>query len=272
MPKEKVESATQEQEQDSTQDSLSQELDKASTGKGEASAESAEKEAEPEGKPKEESEAESEEEAFEEKVTRLAQSIANKSTKTIEKQRDELKTRVTELEEQLNDRIWDRELQGLFNEDVEKLGEDEAKKKKSNREQIATQVKEFNKGKADVEKAKKYYDEALPRLGAIERNQKARDDVWNLLFSEDKQKLDQANKLIEKLKKAEDPDQYEILFESIKESIKAKKKPFVPDSGKGMSGTKKGKRPTLEELQAASPQETANKVKSGEWALPGWRV
>ncbi len=272
MPKEKVEPAAQEQEQDSTQDSLSQELDKVSTEKGEASAESAEKEAESEGKSKEESEVESEEEVFEDKVTRLAQSIANKTTVTLEKQRNELKARVTELEEQLDDRIWDRDLQGLFNEDVEKLGEDEAKNRKEHREKIATQVKAFNKDKNEVEKARKYYDEALPRLGAIERNQKARDDVWNLLFSEDKDKLAQANKLVEKLKKAEDPDQYEIIFESIKETIKAKKKPFVPDSGKGMSGPKKGRKPTLEELQAASPQETANKVKSGEWALPGWRI
>lgn len=266
MPKAKVELATQEQEQEPTQDALVAELDKASTEESETSAtESVEKETEPEEGGKEKPE---QEESFEEKLERLAQSKKDKELKPFYKERDTLKAKITELEGQLNDKLWDRELQSLFNEDVEKLGEDEATTRKTNRGKIAEQVKAFNKERSEVEKNKRFYDEALPKLGAIERDQKARNDVWNLIFPEDKDKVTKVSELIKKFAKAQDIEDYEIVLEGIRETVKAGRKPFVPDSGKaGGSGPKKGRRPTLEELSASHPDDTEKKVASGEWIL-----
>ena len=46
--------------------------------------------------------------------------------------------------------------------------------------------------------------------------------------------------------------------------------PVKPYSGVTEGGGG-GKRPTLEELKASTPDQTAAKVKSGEWIIPAWR-
>jgi hypothetical protein len=43
-----------------------------------------------------------------------------------------------------------------------------------------------------------------------------------------------------------------------------------PDPGNTSGGGASGKRPSQEELAASTPQETAKKVASGEWSIPGW--
>lgn len=259
------------QEPEETQgDDVRKELDAASPAEGETSeAETAEDKTKSEEGEKDKGKEDKEgQETFEEKLDRLAQSKKDKELKPLYKERDELKTENAKLKEQLNDKTWDRTLQGLFNEDVEKLGEDEANKRKADREKVAAQVKEYHQKNTDVEKAKRFYDEQLPKLGMIERNQKAREEVWKIVFSDDKAKLEQANVLVKKFEKAQDMDDFDIILESIKESHKAKSKPFIPDSGKGAgSGKKKGRKPTLDELRASHPDETDKKIKSGEWIL-----
>uniref|UniRef100_A0A6M3IVF4 Uncharacterized protein n=1 Tax=viral metagenome TaxID=1070528 RepID=A0A6M3IVF4_9ZZZZ len=208
---------------------------------------------EEETEPEEEKEEKEPEESFEQKLDRLAQAKKDKELKPLYKERDGLRTRVTELEGQLNDKIWDRELQSLFNEDVENLGEDEAEKRKANRAKIAEQVKDFRQksnsventikklGNADLDGILKdldvsNLDEGINKLGVNIRDYKARSEVWKLLFPEDKQKVEKVEELVKKFAKAQDPDDFEIILESIKESTKSKQEKFVPDSGKQAGG------------------------------------
>lgn len=177
-----------------------------------------------------ETESEEKEGDFEEKVTRVAQSIADKSTKTITRQRDDLQTKLNETQKQLSDKVWNKGTDDLFNENVENLGEDKAKVKDANLKIMRAQVDEFKEKNTEVNQK---YDEIKiweNKKGAIERDQKAQIDLWPLVFSEDKKKIDQINAYIKKFEKAEDMDDYDIIFEGIKETMKAKKKPFVPDS------------------------------------------
>lgn len=214
-------------------------LESASEEEGKTPAESTEGEAESEEGA--ESGTESEEEGYEQKVTRLAQSIAGKENATLSKTNTELRTRVTELETQLTDKVWDRELQHLFNEDTENLGEDAAKIRQSDRKLVAEQLKEFRQKSQSVEKLKEQLEaeisDKLPKLGIVERNQKARIDLWTLLFPEDKAKIAQVTTLLKKFEKANDWDDYELILEGIRETIKGKRKPFIPDSSQ-VSGSR----------------------------------
>lgn len=224
---------TVEKEEETQTEVTLEELDTTSKSEVETSGEeSTEEETESEEEPKEKEP----EESIEDKVTRLAQSMKDKELKSVYKEMEGYKTKVGELESQLNDKIWDRELQTLFNEDVENLGEDEAKTRKANREKVAEQVREYRLKSAEVEKAKKQLEEQMPKLGIIERTQKARGDLWGLLFPEDKEKVAQLNKLITKFDKAQDWDDYEIIFEGIKATVKGKENSFVPDSSKSSGG------------------------------------
>lgn len=195
-------------------------------------------ESEPSGEQTEEEAKPKEGEDFESKVTSLAQKIADKSTNTITKQRDEAAAKVADLEVKLSDKMWNHEINALFGEESENLGEDVAKKNKENRAKMAANYKDFQSRDAEVNKSKAFYDDMTPKLGAIERNQHAREAVWQLLFSEDKAKLAQATALIKKFEKAEDWKDYEIILEGIQGSHKGK--PFEPDGGKtAASGTRK---------------------------------
>ncbi len=192
-----------------------------------------------EGKAEAEEEGEKSEdgvESIENKVTRLAQSMKDKELKPFYVERDGLKTQVAELETQLNDKIWDRHLQSLFNDEVEALGEDEAKIKQSDRQTVAGQVKEYHLKAAQVSKAQEEIDAKLPKLGVIERDQRARNDLWTLIFPEDKAKIARIETYLKRFEKAKDWDDYDLIIEGIKETIKGKKPPVIPDSSQSGGG------------------------------------
>ena len=228
---------------------------------GEASSKSAE--VEPESKKGGETDSKPEdEEDIEQKVTRLAQSIAGKTTATLEKQRNELTKRITVLEAELSDKAWDVHLGTLFNEDEGKLGEDEAKKRQKAREEVSKVVKEYKGKSAQVERilaklgdaSENDIDEfllnlknpetgkvpnltqAVNILGANLRDWKAREEVWNLIFPEDKEKVAKVGAYIKKFEKAKDLDDYELIMEGIKETMRSRREPFVPDSTKSGGG------------------------------------
>jgi len=229
---------TQEQAEPNVEQAVTQaleELETVSVEAGEASAESAEVKAESEEEGKEKKEGKKEE-TFEDKVTRLAQSMKDKELKPVYKENTDLKAKISDLENQLNDKVWDRHLQSLFNDDVDNLGEDDAKIKQSDRQKVAGQVKEFRLKQVQVEKAEAELKDKLPKLGVIERDQKARNDLWTLLFPEDKEKIAQLSTYLKKFEKAKDWDDYDLIIEGIRETIKGKQKPFVPDSSQGSGG------------------------------------
>lgn len=222
------------------------ELEEASKPEDETSAESAEEETE-----SEEEEEKEPEETIEEKIDRLAQSKKDKELKSVYKEMDGLKTRNAELEDQLSDKIWDRETQSLFNEDVENLGEEEAQRRKVQREQLKGEVKTFRTnarkvettltkiGDADMDAVLKDLEvpnlvEGINKLSFNARNQKAREEIWRLVFPEDKQKVERVTALVKKFEKAQDSEDFEIILEGIKESVKGKS--FIPDSGTRESG------------------------------------
>lgn len=217
-----------------TEPETTEELATVSQNEGVASAESTDGEAESEEGA--ESGTEPKEEDYEQKVTRLAQAIAAKTTLTLEKQRNEFREKVTELENQLTDKVWDRHLQTLFNDDVDNLGEDDAKIKQTDRQKVAEQVKEFRLKNAQVLKLEAELNEKLPKLGIIERDQKAKNDLWTLIFPEDKGKIDQISSLLKKFERAKDWDDYDLILEGIRETVKGKRKPFVPDSSQAGGG------------------------------------
>jgi len=209
-----------------------EELVDASTDESEVSGEQTEGETE-----SKEGDDKPDEETFEKKVASLAQRIADKSTKTITRQRDEAIAKVTDLEGQLNDKMWNHEINALFGEESDSLGEDVAAKNKANRVKMAASYKDFQQRDTQVKKDKEFYDAQVPKLSVIERNQKAREEVWSLIFPEDKAKIDRAAKLIKKFDKANDWDDFELILEGIKEATKAGSKPFVPAGSKTISGT-----------------------------------
>ncbi len=243
------ESAQATEEQEGTQpEETSEELQNASKSADETSGESAEKEAESQGEGKKEAE---KEESFEEKLERLAQSKADKSLKTYQTKIDGLSKELTAAKAALNDKVWNRELQTIFGEETEKLGEDEATKRKTDREKIMAQVKEFQQKSAEVEQIKTKIgnvgidafledlkvptlEKAVDRLSANLRDYRAKMDVWALLFPEDKAKIQKVTALVKKFEKVQDLEDYDIILEGIKESVKTK--PFVPDSSHSGGG------------------------------------
>jgi len=222
-----------------------------SEAEGESSeAETAETEAEPkEGEEAKEDESKEEQTDFEKRVQALAKSIADKTTKTLERQRNDLQQKVTELETELNDRTWNRELQALFNEDTETLGEEEANKRKASRERLYAEIKKYREndakvrqmaeklGTPDIEGILKELNspnlsEAINKLSLAVRDTTIRNRLWKLIFPEDKDKLTQFDKYMEKFTKTRDWDEVEIVFGGIEEGLKGKKQSHVPDSGK----------------------------------------
>ena len=81
---------------------------------------------------------------------------------------------------------------------------------------------------------------AIDYLGANIRDFKAQTEVWKMVFPEDKKKVEQVEEYVKKFDKAQDMDDFDIILESIRQSIKAKSKPFTPDSSKTESS--KGQR------------------------------
>jgi len=222
-----------------------------SEAEGESSeAETAETEAEPkEGEEAKEDESKEEQTDFEKRVQALAKSIADKTTRTLERQRNDLQQKVTELETELNDRTWNRELQALFNEDTENLGEEEANKRKASRERLYAEIKKYREndakvrqmaeklGTPDIEGILKELNspnlsEAINKLSLAVRDTTIRNRLWKLIFPEDKDKLTQFDKYMEKFTKTRDWDEVEIVFGGIEEGLKGKKQSHVPDSGK----------------------------------------
>ncbi len=245
----------QEQEETKTEET-SEELKNASESADETSGESAEQKVESQGEEKKEAEGEEGkkeevEETFEEKLDRLAQSKSDKSLKTYHTKIDGLTKELNTVKAELNDKVWNRELQDLFGEEKESLGEDEANKRKANREKIAAQVKEFQQKSTEVEQVKAKIGNAnldellrdlkvttlekgVDMLTANLRDYRAKMDVWALMFPEDKAKIQKVAALVKKFEKAQDLEDYDIILEGIKESVKTK--PFVPDTSRSGGG------------------------------------
>ncbi len=216
-------SITEEQVVSTEEETPTDELVETSSDDSEVSGEPAEKETEPE-------------EDFESKVNRVAQSKADKISVKLTKQRDDIQTKLDEALSSLNEKTWDRGTAELFSENVEKLGEDVAKVKDADLKKMKAQVMEFNQKSVKVEQGIKEMETWQKERGPIERDQKAQIDLWTLVFPEDKKKIDQVNAFIKKFEKAENMDDYEIILEGIKASIKGNKKPFTPDSSKTVAG------------------------------------
>jgi len=177
------------------------------------------------------------EEPFDAKVKRLAQSIKDKELKPVYKELEDLRKQNKELTTQVTEKTWDRNIANLFDEEKESLGEDEAAQKKAARESVKKQVLEFQQNQAYVKKMKPELEAKETALGLVERDQKAREDIWKLLFPEDGKQVDQVAAVVKKFDKATDWDAYEMIFEGIKETIKSKVPKYTPDSGRtGASG------------------------------------
>jgi len=225
-------------------------LDESSESQEETSAESTEKKSESE-KVEEGTESESkEEDEFQQQVTSLAQSIANKTTKTLEKQRNEWRQKAIDAEAQLNERAWNNEIAAAFKDDTENLGEDEANKRKANRERLAAQAKKFDEdaalvkgilpkiGKEDITGLNEILEtlnsptlsEGINMLGSNLRNLKAKEEVWTLLFPEDAVKIKKVNLLVKRFETAENMKDFDLILGGIKASLK--QKPYKPDSGR----------------------------------------
>jgi hypothetical protein len=138
----------------------------------------------------------------------------------------------------LNEKAWNKDIADLFDEDSEKLGEEDATKRKSRREDLKKQVLEFNKNADYVKEMKPALEAKQSALEMVERDQMAYKDVWSLLFGEDKAKVEQVEALVKKFAKAKDLDDYELVLEGIKDSLRSKSKPFKPDSSRQGSGGK----------------------------------
>jgi len=178
------------------------------------------------------------EETFEERVNRLAQSKADKAVKTYQKTTEDLRKENETLKSQLNDRTWDRNIQSLFDEESESKGEDEATKRKAAREDVKKQVLEYQQNKAYVDKTKPELEKRESVLNFVERDQKAQNEIWKVIFPEDKAKIERVNALVKRFEKAQDLEDFEIILEGIKGELKGKASPArKPDSGRnGGSG------------------------------------
>jgi len=175
------------------------------------------------------------EETFEQKVDRLATSKADKSLKTYQKKLADLEAEKAELTAQVTEKTWDRNMKDLFDEESESLGEDVAKKRKADREKVKTQVLEFQKNGAYVEKTKPVLEAKEASLNVVERNQGVRERLWGLFFPDDKRNLTAYNEAVKKFDKTNDWDEVDIIFEGIKESFRVKST-HKPDSGQQGGG------------------------------------
>ena len=173
------------------------------------------------------------EETFEEKLNRLAQSKADKSIKTYQKTTEDLRKENETLKTQLNDKTWDRGIQSLFDEESESKGEDEAAKRKAAREDVKKQVLEFQQNRVYVDKAKPELEKRESYLNFVQRDQSAKDEIWKLVFPEDKAKIERVSALVKRFEKAQDQEDFEIILEGIKGELKGKAAPArKPDSGR----------------------------------------
>lgn len=237
---------------------ISEESEEAS----ETETETSEKETEQEEK--ETTKPEKTEETYDAKVKRLAQSMKDKELKTVYQELEDLRKQNKELNTQVTEKTWDKGIQEMFDEESVNLSEEEALKKKSRREDMKKQVLEYQKNSAYIEKTlaklgkvdldaflknweKPSLDEAANYFNYKARDQQSREELWGLYFPEDAKKLAQIAKDMEKISKAKDPTQYEIVMEGIKESLKSKGPKYTPDSGRQGGGGK--------DMSKMSPEE-----------------
>lgn len=250
------ESANQEKEPVTTQESDTEELDNASAEESETSGKSTEEETES-GEEEEgaESQEKPKEENFEDKVTRIAQKIAAKATRTVEKQRNEWQQRALEAEDRLNDKSWNAARDDLFDEADENLREDEAKNKKTRIDKTFAEMRELRRNQNQINQVMELVGVTNPKelaellkysgkdgakdiaelaaiTSATRRNNIAYAELKKIFFPEDKKKVEQLEVYVKKLAKAQDPESFEMILEGIRETHKAKSKPFVPDGSK----------------------------------------
>ncbi len=193
------------------------------------------------------------EESFEDAVKRVAesraQSIADKSNKTYQKQTEEMRREIEALKTEVNEKKWDRAINSLFDEESETKGEEEAAKNKAAREAIKNQVLEFHKNEVKVNKTlsligdtniegflkeleQPTLDKAVTFLDSAAKKMKVVNELRKVLFPEDKAKVEKIEEYAKRFDKARDTEDFQIILEGIKAELKGGKKKFVPDSGK----------------------------------------
>lgn len=208
-------------------------------------ADSSEEDESPEKTEDKESE-ETEEETFDAKLSRMAKSMSDKSIKTYQQKDAEQTKRIQELEEQLDDRLWNLAIDDLFNEESDSEGEEIAQKRKEARQAVQKKYVEFKRNEARINKLMLELDERESTLNDAERTQMAREKYWLALFLEDKKKVEKLNKALEKDKakilKTEDEEDLEIIVESFRSNVKSGEKKYKPDEsrqeGTGIDWTK----------------------------------
>lgn len=264
MPKDKTEITDAQQEEEGIEESeqSSEANQEASTDTTEAEKEEETPKTEPETGEEEKSEAEEKsekEESFDQKVNRLVQSRSDKLMKPLRAELDQLRKDKETLTAQVNEKSYDRAIESIYGEEVEKEGEETAAKRKTDRQNWKKAVLEYQQGKGYVEKTKPELEQKETILNFVERDQKAREEIYKLLFPEDKAKIDQITTLVKRFEKAQDPEDFEIILETIKNELKAKstKKTFTPDSGHqgGGGADLKGLSP-LEKIQRGLKKES----------------
>lgn len=199
-------------------------------------------------------EPEKEEESIEKQVERLAQSKSDKSMKTYQTKINTLQKQNDELSQQLNEKVWNTGINVLFEEESESKGEEVAATNKTAREEVKKQVLQFQKDKTQIDRIKQQIgnvdltefladlkvntvEEAHNFLSFVKRDQMAREELWKVLFPEDKAKIDKVAGYVKRFEKAQDMDDFETILLNIRGELKNKTpKQFTPDSSKQEPG------------------------------------
>jgi len=185
----------------------------------------------------------------------------SKTLTPITKERDALNKQVAELNAKLEEKNDNRDIDLLYQGDVEEFGEDKAKEYKNIREKEAPLIRAYKANAKMVteaaEIAKRLADEFTPQvatslgftdktpIGALKaasnairatgisaRHQMAVERAYELLIPADKTFQKQLGEIVEELEQAETPEHMDRLLKIIIRERGGNKKPFTPDSSR----------------------------------------
>jgi len=177
------------------------------------------------------------------------------------KERDELRTQVTDLSNRLEDREDNKELDLLLKLDADEGDAVEARKKDEVRRSYTGRLSEFKRDSKMIKEAVKIAEtladeftadiaakmgfidktpvgilkaakNAISSAGIANRRQMATEKAHELLMPNDKAYKKQRDAIVSELEQAESPEHMERLLKIIVRERAGKEKPFVPDSGR----------------------------------------